>query len=65
MITEIEKYLKRTGQIEKDIPNGFSFYGIDRVLELVAEAEIKQKKLVFYYASDHDMQCDLLSYKYT
>ena len=65
MFPEIEKYIKRTGQDENDITGGFSFYGVVRVLELVAEAESKQKKLVFYYATDHDLKCDILSYKFT
>lgn len=65
MIPEIEKYIQRTGQDEKDITSGYSFYGVARVLELVAEAESNQKKLVFYYATEHDLKCDILSYKFT
>jgi hypothetical protein len=65
MLPEIEKYLMRTGQIENEITGGFSFCGTVCVLELIAEAESKQKKLVFYYATDHDLECDIMSYKFT
>lgn len=65
MFPEIEKYLKRTGQDENEITGGLCFYGFDRVLELVAEAESKEKKLVFYYATDHDLECGIVSYKFT
>lgn len=64
MLAEIETYIKRTGQEEIDITAGYSFYGVDRVLELVAEAEQQNKKLVFFYASDEDQQIDKLSYKF-
>ena len=64
MFPEIETYIKRTGQEENDITAGISAYGVARVLELVAEAEDKKQKLVFYYASDEDMEADALSYKF-
>jgi hypothetical protein len=64
MFPEIETYIKRTGQEEVDITSGYSFFGTERVLELVAEAERENKKLVFYYATEQDEKMDNLSYRF-
>lgn len=61
---EIETYIKRTGQTESDITSGYSYFGIDMVKDLVAEADRQKKKLIFYYATDEDQQLDKLSYKF-
>ena len=60
----LEKYLKRTGQTEAEIMGGSAAYGIYGVLELVDEAEKKQKKLIFYYETDEDMKMDNLTHKF-
>lgn len=61
---ELDKYLQRTGQDESEISGGLSFFGTKKVLELIAEANQLSKKLVFYYASDKDLQSDILSYRF-
>lgn len=61
---EIKKYMERTGATEQDVWGGLAFYGRDKVLELVKEANEKEKKLVYYYASEEEQLADILSYKF-
>jgi hypothetical protein len=68
MIAEIDEYLKRTGQTEKDILSGLNAFGLVKIVELIVElineANGKSKKLVFYYETDQDRISDKLSYKF-
>jgi hypothetical protein len=61
---KMDEYLKRTNQDRKEMMSGFTFYGLDRVMELIQEAQQRQKKLVFFYKDDNDLRCDILSYRF-
>lgn len=55
------------GARNKELENimaGLYAYGRDETDRLVKEAVKQNKKLVFYYASDDDLLCDVLSYKF-
>lgn len=61
---EIKTYLQRTGQELSDVMAGVSFYGFEKVLEFVRQAEKDKTKLIFYYEDDAAMQSDRPSYKF-
>ena len=60
----LEEYMNRTGDSRQEALAGISYYGIARVLELLAEANTNNKKLVYFYASEEDQLADKLSYKF-
>lgn len=60
----IDIYLKKTGQTFNELMSGASFYGIDKIELIIREEALPQnKKIKFYYANDHDLECDIVSYK--
>ena len=60
----LKKYCERTGQTFKEVMSGATFFGIDKVLELVTEAESQNKVLAFYYENEEALIKDILSYRF-
>lgn len=55
------------GETNEELDNlmaGVYAYGRERVNELLAQARQDETKLVFFYASDDDMEADILSFKF-
>ncbi len=60
---KIDKYLSRTGQNMKFILEGLHHFGHRELMDLIDQAEVESKKVIFYYATEEDEKADYLSYK--
>lgn len=60
----LDDYIKRTGVTETEALAGMAAYGMTKILQLLQQANEKDKKLVIYYKTDQDLQRDTPSYKF-
>ena len=65
MVKDIfEIYLKKTGQTFQEIMGGAMGFGINAIIKIIREEALPQnKKIIWYYANKHDLQCDSVSYR--
>jgi len=59
----LNEYMQVTGQTFQELMGGSQAFGWDFIVDLMKKALEKNKKIVWFYKSDTDLNNDVLSYR--
>ena len=60
----LKDYMEFTGETFREVGAGLIAFGPEETERLLKKALKKKQKVDFYYKNEHDLKCDLLSYRF-